>query len=147
MGVIALLLGFAIGPEYWRIRTRATIAPLAASYGIAAMLVAPYWYYLFAYGMPKGSIISPSGVSIDLLNFLIPTRGRSFRRVPDFQRDIIAFHFSPRKRWMDCMAADRDRRALRARAMAQAAGKGSRRDAGAARDRNAGSALALAATP
>ncbi len=95
VGVIALLLGFAIGPEYWRIRTRATIAPLAASYGIAAMLVAPYWYYLFAYGMPKGSIVSPSGVSIDLLNFLIPTEANLFGESRIFSGISSHFTFRP----------------------------------------------------
>jgi len=73
VGIVALVLGFVIGPEHWRIAVRRVIAPLAASYAIAAVLVAPYWYYLFAFGMPKGSIISPAGVSIDALNFLIPT--------------------------------------------------------------------------
>jgi len=73
LGIGALIIGFAIGPEHWRIAVRGVAPPLAASYAIAAVLVAPYWYYLFAFGMPGGSIISPSGVSIDLLNFLIPT--------------------------------------------------------------------------
>jgi hypothetical protein len=73
VGVAALLIGFAIGPEHWRSTIRSLIAPIAASYAVAAVIVAPYWYYLFAFGMPKGSIISPSGVSTDLVNFLIPT--------------------------------------------------------------------------
>ena len=73
VGIITLLIGFAIGPEHWRTAIRSVAAPIAASYAIAAVLVAPYWYYLFGFGMSKGSIISPSGVSTDLLNFLIPT--------------------------------------------------------------------------
>ncbi len=73
VGIVTLLIGFAIGPEHWRGAVRNVAAPLAGSYAIAAVLAAPYWYYLFAFGMPRGSIISPAGVSIDLLNFLVPT--------------------------------------------------------------------------
>ncbi len=78
VGIVALLLGFAVGPESWRAAVRGIGAPLAAAYAIAAVLVAPYWYYLFAFGMPKGAIISAAGVSIDLLNFLIPTEANFF---------------------------------------------------------------------
>jgi hypothetical protein len=78
VGLVALALGFALGPEHWRAAVRSTAGPLTASFALAALLVAPYWYYLFAFPMPKGSIISPAGVSIDLLNFLIPTEANLF---------------------------------------------------------------------
>ena len=93
MGGAALLVGFAIGPEQWRLAVRKAAAPLAASYAIAVLLVAPYWYYLFAFGMPGGSIISPSGVSNDLLNFLIPTVANLFGANAAFESVSSRFGF------------------------------------------------------
>jgi hypothetical protein len=93
VGIFALLVGFAVGPEHWRAVVRATAVPLAASYALAALLVAPYWYYLFAFGMPSGSIISPSGVSIDLLNFLIPTDANLLGANAIFQNISTRFGF------------------------------------------------------
>ena len=140
VGIIALLIGFAVGPEHWRTTVRSVAAPLAASYAIAAVLVAPYWYYLFAFGMPRGSIISPSGVSTDLLNFLIPTEANLLGANAILQKDLIAIHFPRRGRRMGFVATTRDRRALPPMAMAQAGRQGPHRDAGPPRARDAGSA-------
>jgi hypothetical protein len=93
VGIVALLIGFAIGPEHWRTAVRSVATPLAASYAIGAVLVAPYWYYLFAFGMPKGSIISPSGVSTDLLNFLIPTEANLLGANAIFRKISARFSF------------------------------------------------------
>jgi hypothetical protein len=72
-GTAALAIAFSVGPEQWRDSIRRTVAPLAASYAIALVLLAPYLYYLFAFGFPHGSIVSPKAYSSDLLNFLVPT--------------------------------------------------------------------------
>jgi hypothetical protein len=77
-GIVALLIGFAIGPEHWRVAVRRAAAPLAASFALAGVLVAPYLYYLFAFGMPQGAINSAAGASIDPINFLIPTQANLF---------------------------------------------------------------------
>jgi hypothetical protein len=86
VGIIALAIGFAVGPEHWRVAVRGVTGPLAMSYALAAVLVAPYWYYLFAAAVPKGSIISPAGVSIDLLGFLVPTEANLFGANAFFQQ-------------------------------------------------------------
>jgi hypothetical protein len=93
VGIMALLIGFAVGPEHWRTTVRGVVIPLAMSYTLAAVLVAPYWYYLFAFAMPTGSIISPAGVSTDLLNFLIPTEANLFGAISFFQRISSRFTF------------------------------------------------------
>jgi hypothetical protein len=95
VGIFALLIGFAIGPEHWRTAIRGVAAPLAASFAIAALLAAPYCYYLFAFGMHKGSINSPSAVSIDLLNFLIPTEANLLGANAIFARFSSRFGFRP----------------------------------------------------
>jgi hypothetical protein len=73
VGIVVLMMGFALGPEHWRAAVQSVTLPLAASYALAGLLSAPLWYYLFAFGFPKGAVNSPSAVSIDFLNFLIPT--------------------------------------------------------------------------
>jgi hypothetical protein len=72
-GVGALAVAFFVGPETWRASIRRTLGPLTASYAIALVLLAPYLYYLFAFGFPSGSIVSPKAYSSDLVNFLVPT--------------------------------------------------------------------------
>ena len=93
VGVAALLLGFAIGPETWRRAIRNAIVPIAGSYAIAGLILAPYWYYILAFGTPKGPIISAAGVSSDLLNFIVPTDVNLFGIVPMFKALSIHFTF------------------------------------------------------
>ena len=91
VGIVTLLIGFAIGPEHWRIAVRATAAPLAASFALAGVLAAPYLYYIFAFGMPQGAINSAAGASIDPINFLIPTKANLFGANAVFE--AISSHF------------------------------------------------------
>ena len=95
VGIIALLLGFAIGPEHWRSAVRGAAAPIAAAYGTMAVLLAPYWYYLFAFKIPKSAMVSASGVSTDLLNFLIPTESNLFGVHRTFEAVAARFTFRP----------------------------------------------------
>ena len=73
-GAVALGVASLTYPEDWRRLSRELLAPLALAYALAAVLLTPYLYYLFAFGFPQGSIASPKAFSSDLLNFLIPTR-------------------------------------------------------------------------
>ena len=95
VGIIALLLGFAIGPEHWRSAVRGVAAPIAAAYGLMAVLLAPYWYYLFAFNIPRSAMVSASGVSTDLLNFLIPTDSNWFGVHRTFEAVAARFTFRP----------------------------------------------------
>jgi hypothetical protein len=78
VGIVTMLIGFAIGPEHWRVAVRNAAAPLAMSFALAALVASPYLYYIFAFGMPQGAINAAAGASIDPLNFLIPTQANWF---------------------------------------------------------------------
>jgi hypothetical protein len=69
---IALAIALLVTEGSDRARVRALIEPVASSYALAMLLLAPYLYYLFAYGFPHGTIWSTDTGSIDLLNFLVP---------------------------------------------------------------------------
>ncbi len=73
-GAIALAIAYyTAGSDTYRRGVRRILMPLGASYGLAMIVAAPYLYYLFAFGFPRGSIASPKAFSCDLLNFLLPT--------------------------------------------------------------------------
>ncbi len=72
MGGLSLLLAFALFDGEMRRRLAALIAPIAGGYLIAAVLLSPYFYYLFAFGYPHGPIWTPNRFSADLLGFLVP---------------------------------------------------------------------------
>jgi hypothetical protein len=93
VGIVALVLGFAIGPEHWRVAVRGIAAPLGASLALAVLLSAPLWYYLFAFGTPPGAVNSASIVSLDLLNFLIPTDANLLGANAIFTRFSTLFGF------------------------------------------------------
>ncbi len=69
---IAIVIALLVSDGGDRARVRALIAPIAMSYAIAALLLAPYLYYLFAFGFPHGAIWSTKTGSVDLLNFVVP---------------------------------------------------------------------------
>ncbi len=69
---IAIAIALLVADGVDRARVRALIAPIAMSYAIAALLLAPYLYYLFAFGFPHGAIWSTRTGSVDLLNFVVP---------------------------------------------------------------------------
>ncbi len=69
---IAIAIALLVTEGNDRGRIRALLAPIALSYALATALLAPYLYYLFAFGFPRGAIWSTNTGSIDLLNFLVP---------------------------------------------------------------------------
>lgn len=69
---IAIAIALLVSGPADRARLRALIPSIVASYALALVLLAPYLYYLFAFGFPRGAIWSTKTSSIDLLNFLVP---------------------------------------------------------------------------
>ena len=84
---IAIAIALLVTDESDRSRVRALIAPIALSYALAMLLLAPYLYYLFAFGFPHGTIWSTNSGSIDLLNFLVPVSTNALGRL-DAMRTI-----------------------------------------------------------
>jgi hypothetical protein len=70
---LAMLVALIFFDGETRTRLLGLIAPLAAAYALAMIVVSPYLYYLFALGFPHGPIWSPTKFTGDLLNFFIPT--------------------------------------------------------------------------
>src|SRR5262249_44975244 len=71
-GAIAITITLLVTDSAERARVRALIVPIAIGYAVAALLLAPYLYYLFAFGFPHGAIWSSKTGSIDFFNFLVP---------------------------------------------------------------------------
>ncbi len=78
---IAIAIALLVTGESDRGRVRALIAPIALSYALAMFLLAPYLYYLFAFGFPHGTIWSTNTGSIDLLNFVVPVPTNALGRL------------------------------------------------------------------
>ena len=57
-----------------RSRLLQTAGLTAAGYALAALLAAPYLYYGFAPGFPRHALFSAHEFSIDLVNFVVPTK-------------------------------------------------------------------------
>lgn len=72
-GGVAMLLALAIAKGELRRRVYSTLQDVAVAYGLVAIVLSPYFYYLFAFGVPSGSPYPTDIFSADLLNFLIPT--------------------------------------------------------------------------
>ena len=70
--VVAVLLAFALVPER-RARLIALVPCVAYSYVLAALLTAPFVYYVLA-GFRKAAYNPPDPFHADLLNFVVPTR-------------------------------------------------------------------------
>jgi hypothetical protein len=69
---VAILLGFALVPER-RPRLVGLVPFVAWSYLLAALLTAPFVYYVLA-GFRKGAYNPPDAFHADLLNLVVPTR-------------------------------------------------------------------------
>ncbi len=69
---LALLLGFALVPER-RHRIVSLLPPLAVAYVVAAVLTAPFVYYLLD-GFQSGGFVAADGFDADLLNFVVPSK-------------------------------------------------------------------------
>jgi hypothetical protein len=72
-GGIALLLGWYLTENPRRKRIEAMIVSLMVANVGAIILLTPYLYCMFAYGLPRAAINSPAAFSTDLLNFIVPT--------------------------------------------------------------------------
>jgi hypothetical protein len=69
--VISLVLGFALVPEV-RPRIRAALAPIAASYAVGALLVAPFTYYLLFHFEGTTVVSDINAWGTDLFGFVVP---------------------------------------------------------------------------
>jgi hypothetical protein len=88
---IAIAVGLLVTGESERRRIRALIAPIALGYVLAMILLAPYLYYLFAFGFPHGAIWSTRAGSIDLLNFLVPVPTNALGRLDSMRAISVNF--------------------------------------------------------
>ncbi|HEY5059100.1 MAG TPA: hypothetical protein VII51_08775, partial [Gaiellaceae bacterium] len=70
--VCALALALAVVPDRRR-RLVALAAPVAGSYALAAVLTAPFLYYLLT-GFRSTAVHPPQDYVTDVLNFVVPTR-------------------------------------------------------------------------
>jgi hypothetical protein len=73
VGGFALLLAIVLFPGETRARLVQLIAPTAAAYVLASVILSPYLYYLLALGTPHGPIWTPDRFSADVIGFLVPT--------------------------------------------------------------------------
>ena len=72
-GAFALALAARSASTEERIRIRSVASLIIMAYAITSVVLLPYLYYMFAFGAPHGVIVSPWRISIDLVNFLVPT--------------------------------------------------------------------------
>lgn len=90
-GAIAILLGWSFAPAEMVRSVVRTFLPIAAAYAIAGIVLSPYLYSMFAYGVPRGAVWTPESFSSDLLNFVVPSRAAALGAIPLFSR--ISAHF------------------------------------------------------
>ena len=83
-GAIALLLAVPAMAPRERRRLYATAAPIAAAYAVAAIVVSPYLYYMFAFPTAPGEIFSPWHFAIDLASLVVPTAVNQLGGIPFF---------------------------------------------------------------
>ncbi|HVA83355.1 MAG TPA: hypothetical protein VNF28_00490 [Candidatus Binataceae bacterium] len=88
---IAIAIALLVTREGDRGRVRSLIAPIALSYALAIAALAPYFYYLFAFGFPHGTIWPTDTGSIDLLNFLVPVPTNALGRLDAMRAISVNF--------------------------------------------------------
>ncbi len=74
-GTIGLLVFYAFAGHDLRVRIAQLIKPITISLAFVVVLLAPYFYYIFAPGFPDKPVNSPTAFSVDFLNFFVPTPG------------------------------------------------------------------------
>jgi len=72
-GGICILIFYFFALHQLRERIVRLIKPIAICLFFVVVLLAPYFYYIFAAGDPNKRVNSPAAFSIDVLNFFIPT--------------------------------------------------------------------------
>ncbi len=85
-GGMALLLGWSFAPSDTGKRILRALRPIAIAYAIAAVILSPYLYSIFAFGAPRGAIWSLHSYSSDLLNFVVPAPTSEFGVIPLISR-------------------------------------------------------------
>lgn len=88
-GFIAVALALAVSSSEIRRRIVAILPPLALGYVLAALMVSPFIYYLFAPGNPHWG----SMYSADPFGFIIPTNYFELGRLPFFTAIANCFPF------------------------------------------------------
>ena len=73
VGAIAFALALALAEDDIRRRLWKLVPSIGAAYAIAAAILSPYLYYMFAYAHAGGSFLDPTLLGADLASFLIPT--------------------------------------------------------------------------
>jgi hypothetical protein len=86
VGGLALFLGWSSAPADTGKRIMKAIPPIAIAYAEVAAIVAPYLYYLFAFGAPHGQMWSLHACSSDLLNFIVPSPTNALGAIPLIDR-------------------------------------------------------------
>jgi len=81
---IALLLALPSMTPRQQARLRDAAAPIAAAYALAALVLSPYLYFMFAFPAPQGRIFSAWHFAIDFANFMIPTSVNQLGRISCF---------------------------------------------------------------
>ena len=89
-GAIALLLAWYLSDSENRATDRRTLIPLFIANVLAAVLLAPYLYYMLAFGVPHGAINSPAAYSTDSAQFRLPDPDRSSRCILSAQGHRVA---------------------------------------------------------
>jgi hypothetical protein len=81
-GAIALLLGWSFAPEEVGARLRKLLLPISKAYILAALILSPYLYALFALGSHPGGVWSADAHSNDLMNFALPVATTAIGTLP-----------------------------------------------------------------
>jgi hypothetical protein len=84
LGTIAIALAFRMAPAEEQHRLLSVGARIILAYAVSAVLLAPYLYYMFAFGVPHGVFFSPWRSSIDLANLFVPTLANQLGNVAVF---------------------------------------------------------------
>jgi hypothetical protein len=88
-GLLTVVLGLAASPNPSRRRIASVLRPLTIGYALAAVLVAPFIYYLFAPGNPQWG----SMYSADPIGFVVPTSYFELGRLGLFKAIAARFPF------------------------------------------------------
>ena len=89
-GAICLCLAAASYTDKTR-RLRSAALLIGSAYAISALILSPFFYYMFAFARPSGYIFSPWHTSIDLANFLIPTNVNELGQFLVFRKIASSF--------------------------------------------------------
>ncbi len=91
MGGMALFLAWSFAPPDMNKPIVTTSLRIAVAYAIAAVILSPYLYRMFAFGAPPGEIWSLDAYSADLLNFVVPAPTSTLGVIPLISRVSAPF--------------------------------------------------------